>query len=115
MGENINDKITEILNSPDLMANIQNVLSGFTGNKEVPDVLPAKNDSLSNISEVVQVLSQNNILSGLSGFFKENQSERIALLSALKPFLSSEKQETLDLIIQLLKVAGVLFASKILS
>lgn len=115
MDENINEKIYSLLNSPDLMANIQNVLSGLSGEKSTGNSLQVNNESSLGITDVVQTLSSNNILSGLGNFLKENQSERIALLSALRPFLSSEKQETLDLIIQLLKVAGILFSANIMS
>ena len=115
MDENLNEKISALLSSPDLMANIQNVLSGLSGENSSSNSLTAKNESSPGITDVVQALSSNNILTGLGNFLKENQSERIALLSALRPFLSSEKQETLDLIIQLLKVAGILFATNIMS
>ena len=115
MEENINEKISALLSSPDLIANIQNVLSGLSSEKSTSNVLSVNSESSTSVTDVVQALSSNNILSGLGNFLRENQSERIALLSALRPFLSSEKQETLDLIIQLLRVAGVLFATNIVS
>lgn len=115
MDENINEKLSALLSSPDLMSNVQKVLSGFSGEKTISNSSVVKNEILPDVSDVIQVLSSNNIISGLGSFFRENQSERIALLSALRPFLSKEKQETLDFIVQLLKIAGILFATNVAS
>ena len=111
MDENTTNKISEILNSPDLIDNIQSVLSGLNLSNSSSEVLPAKAENEINVLNLFQNLSQSNILSTISKLLGENQSERIALLTALRPFLSSEKQETLDLVIQILKALNIFTAA----
>ena len=111
MDDNTNNKIAELLNSPDLLNNIQSVLSGLNLTTSGNEVLPAKSESDVNVLNLFQSLSQNNLLGSISKLLGDNQNERIALLTALRPFLSSDKQETLDLIIQILKAINVFLAA----
>ena len=108
MDENVNNKISEILSSPDLMSNIQNIISSIStkeGEKN-EDAHPNKNIN-NNITEIVEAVTQNGLLSSIGSFFTQNQNERIALLTALRPFLSEEKRETLDFIVQILKAINI--------
>lgn len=107
------DKISEILNSPDLMNNIQNILSGLNLNKTT-DIVNSK-DTKEDVIDVISNISENNLLSNIGNFLAQNKNERVALLSALRPFLSDEKQETLDLIIQILKAVNIFLAANILT
>lgn len=115
MEENVNNKLSEILNSPDLVNNIQSILSGLSiGGETSSAVVPAKSNDAIEALNIFQSLSQSNILGILRNILGENQNERIALLTALRPFLSSEKQETLDLIIQILKAVNIFLAANVL-
>ncbi len=115
MDENVMEKITELLNSPDLLKNVQSVLGQLGGQEAAkPDIIIDSKDNSTDISDAVQALSSSGLLSSLSSFLSQNRSERIALLSALRPFLSAEKQSLLDSILQLLKVANILLAANII-
>lgn len=108
MEDNINNKISEILSSPDLMNNIQSIISSLgSGEKENNIVADENNSSNNGISEIVQAVTQNGLLGSIGKFLTENQNERIALLTALRPFISAEKRDTLDFIIQILKAVNV--------
>ena len=112
MDENISNKISEIISSPDMMSNIMNVLSSINTNSTT-DVVPAKKDNEESTLNLFEALTQSNILNSIGKVLGNNQNERIALLTALRPFLSSEKQETLDLVIQILKALNIFLASNI--
>ncbi len=98
------DKINEILSSPDLLKNVQSVL-GQLSSRETNEILPvaASNESSNN-----NALEINGIVSSISNFLSENRTERIALLTALRPFLSDEKKNIIDGIVQILKASGLL-------
>ena len=115
MEENTNNKISELLSSPDLINNIQSILSGLNIGDTASTVLPAKGNSEIEALNIFQSLGQSNIINILKNILGENQNERIALLTALRPCLSSEKQETLDFIIQILKAANIFLAANVLS
>ena len=109
------EKISELLSSPDLMKNIQNALSGLNlgGTKAVSDTIVAE-DGQANVSQMIEALSNSNILSSVASFLSNNKAERIALLSALRPFLSEEKKVVLDSILQILKLANVFLATNLI-
>lgn len=113
MDENITSTLSDILNSPDLISNVQSILSGLKTNEATTDSLPIKPTNDINALNLFQSLSQSSIINSISKILGENQNERIALLTALRPFLSSEKQETLDLVIQILKALNIFLAANI--
>ena len=116
MEENSMDKISELLNSPDLLKNVQSILGKLgTNEQEKPDIVLDENSENFNITDIMKTLGGNNLLSSITSFLSENKTERIALLSALRPFLSAEKQATLDSILQIPKIANILLASNILT
>ena len=109
------EKISELLNSPDLMNNLQSILGQFTGGGEqkADIVVPDKSESsaLADLSGIADLLGGNNFISSISSFLSQNKTERIALLSALRPFLSEDKQVTLDSILKILKTANIFLAA----
>lgn len=116
MEENTMDKISELLNSPDLLKNVQSILGKLgTSEQEKPDIVLDENSENFNITDIMKNLGGNNLLSSITSFLSENKTERIALLSALRPFLSADKQATLDSILQILKIANILLASNMLT
>ena len=109
------DKISEILSSPDLMKNIQSALSQLNiGNKDAGSAIVPAEAPQNEIGQLVETLSKSGVLSSLSTFLSNNKAERIALLSALRPFLSNEKKAILDGILQILKVADIILAANML-
>lgn len=115
MEDNINSKLSDLLSSPDLISNLQSALSSLSSTTKISEVLPAKSKNEIEALNLFQNLGSSNILDVLKNILGENQNERIALLTALRPFLSSEKQETLDLIIQILKAVNIFLAANVLS
>ena len=115
MEDNINSKLSDLLSSPDLISNLQSALSSLSSTTKISEVLPAKSKNEIEALNLFQSLGSSNILDVLKNIHGENQNERIALLTALRPFLSSEKQETLDLIIQILKAVNIFLAANVLS
>ena len=115
--ENISmDKISELLNSPDLMKNIQSALSQLNvgGAKEEMSIVESVNSQQNDINQIMETLSSSGILSSVSSFLSSNKTERIALLTALRPFLNDEKKVILDSILQILKFANVVLATNLL-
>lgn len=115
MDEIINSKITELLNSPELMKNVKNILSGINNSTEKVMASHPETETSKDVKDIIQTISDNGTMNFISKFFSQNQNERIALLSALRPFLSTEKQETIDFIIQILKAINVFFTINSLS
>ncbi len=114
MEDNINSKISEILSSPDLMSNIQSIVSSL-GNGDKEDKTNEEKNSSEAITDIVQAVTQNGLMGSIGKFLTENQNERIAFLTALRPFLSEEKRETLDFIIQILKAVNVFLSVNMFS
>ena len=111
MDENALSKITELLNSPDIMNNVQSVISQLTqSNDDSKAIIPASTD----MASATSLLSNSSFISSIANMLSQNKSERIALLSALKPFLSSDKQSTVDTILQLLKTASLFLSMQTL-
>ena len=100
--------ITELLNSPDLMNGVKQLLGSVSdGSTQENDV---SNNSLPSLFSALTSSEENHLISTLKSILSENRNERIALLSALRPFLSKEKQEIVDLVVKLLKATS-LFAT----
>ncbi|MBE6700989.1 MAG: hypothetical protein E7582_03775 [Ruminococcaceae bacterium] len=112
MDDVINNKITEILNSPDLMDNVRNILGQLGEKEKAEDIIVEETPS---ISSILDTLGDSNLLSSLGSLLGQNKNERIALLTALLPFLSKEKQDSLSLIIKVLKAISIFNAANILS
>ena len=106
------DAITDILNSPDLMKNVQKILSGLSDNKsDETNLIPVSNSSEKSEPQLLEALEANGLLKSISSFLSQNKAERIALLTALRPFLSEEKRKILDSLLQILKVTNIFLAS----
>ena len=117
MDESTTNKITELLNSPDLMENVQSVLSQLTKNdSNTSSIVPSEGQDLTKMLEAFSgAFNGGGIMSSLGTILSQNKNERIALLLSLKPFLSSDKQATLDMILQLLKAANLFLAAQSLT
>lgn len=105
------DKLSELLNSPDLLKNVQSVIEqigGFSSPK--PDIIVDEAKSAPELNS----LDTSSIINSISSLLSNNKAERIALLLALKPFLSAEKQAMLDSVLYILKAANLFLGANIL-
>ena len=109
------EKISDVLNSPDLMQNIQSVLSQLANSSETKsDIEVVSENKAPELSNIMEAFNNSGLLSSVTSFLSQNKAERIALLSALRPFLSDEKKAILDSVLQLLKLANILLATNII-
>lgn len=107
--DNITDKLSELLNDPEGIKNLQNMAQSILGGDVGGDaVLPQnlyekdeEDDLLSNI-DVGKMLTVINRV-------KQNRTDnRTGLLKALKPHLSKNRQERVDKVVKILKIIDIL-------
>ncbi|HCC35199.1 MAG TPA: hypothetical protein DEQ02_06010 [Ruminococcaceae bacterium] len=113
--DDLASKLSEILESPEGMENLRSLAGSLLGNMgggESPDSGGGENEqadggfSMPSVSpgDMQMMMTLGKALSGMS-----NQSDdRTRLLLALRPHLSSERQERVDTAVKLLKLAGLL-------
>ena len=111
--EDIGEKISNLLNSPDGMDRLKSLAEGlFSGNSSdasesqkqepqsheisLPDNLLQNFDNIGGIMRLAKILG------------KKQQDSRIDLLCALKPHLSKERAKRVDKAISILKIAAIL-------
>jgi hypothetical protein len=105
MEKGLEDKISDILSSPDDLKKIMNIVGSLGLGKsdgietEVTEKSSESVDDISDTSTVTRLLSQ-------------GKNERMSLLSALKPFLKDDKKEKVDTLIRLLNAAEILLTTK---
>lgn len=112
--EDISEKLSQLLNSPDGMEKIKAAANQILGNsvsyenekksKESPSFTDINSElkNTNNISETEKIIKIINLIK--SG----RNDSRINLLSALKPHLSTERSSRVDKAISMLKIASVL-------
>ena len=105
--EDIGEKISNLLNSPDGLDKLKSLAEGLLSNntekeaEQTPGVsLP--NNLLQNMDNIGGIMRLANILG------KEQKDSRIDLLRALKPHLSNERGKRVDKAISILKIASLL-------
>lgn len=94
--DDLNEKLSELLNDPDGMEKIRKMAQTLLGESEKPpedsgNTLP--NIDMASVAKVMSLLKSN-----------RQDDKRIKLLYALKPNLSPEKQEKVDSAIKILKL-----------
>lgn len=125
MSDISSDRIKSLLSDPKNIELIASIAQGFgigntsksedvtenTIKKEQtrPIEADATENTLESESEKMPALAEN-FLSGSSGFGmpNTNKDKRIALLNAIKPYISSSKQEKVDGLVKAISVAGIL-------
>ncbi len=110
--EDIGEKISDLLNSPDGLERLKTLAEGLFSstpsgdNKSLPSEetngLTLPNNLLQNVENIGGIMRIINILG------KEQKDSRIDLLNALKPHLSSERAKRVDKAISILKIATLL-------
>lgn len=92
MDENINKKITELLNNPQAMQELSNIIGKFNSNQAVSE------STTPNTEEIAQKAGQ------LINSLNSGNDRRINLLVALKPYLRQSRASNIDKAIQMLKI-----------
>ena len=112
--EDISEKISALLESPDAMDRLKSVAEGLLSNNSTRTEQPQKEDKekeqgfslpdnlLQNIGNMQGIMRLANFLG------KEQKDSRIDLLRALKPHLSEERAKRVDKAISILKIATIL-------
>jgi hypothetical protein len=116
MMEDIGEKISNLLNSPDGMERIKALAEGLLSNNPTPNEaekpeqksqgLSIPDNILQNMDNIGGIMRIVNLLS------KEQKDSRIELLRALKPHLSAERAGRVNKAISILKIATILPALK---
>ena len=98
--DDLSQKLTEILNDEESMNKVRSLAENILSNNET------QSNSNDNFGLSANELS---MIMGIIGRLKNGKDDkRTALLSALKPNLSAEKQEKVDVAIKLLKLIEIL-------
>lgn len=109
--EDIGQKISDLLNSPDGLDKIKTLAEGLLSNNsennsknesEQSGGLSLPNNLLQNMDNIGGIMRLVNVLG------KERRDSRIELLRALKPHLSDERAKRVDKAISILKIAAIL-------
>jgi hypothetical protein len=103
-----NDKISELLNNPEIVGMIASLASGFSkdapGNKSEISELPEDfSENSQKAFEDVQPEIPSDILPP-----RNYSDKRIALLQAIKPYISDTKKGKVDSLVKAIGVAGIL-------
>ena len=98
--DDLSQKLTEILNDEESMNKVRSLAENILSNNET------QSNSDDNFGLSANELSM--IMGIISRLKNGKDDKRTALLSALKPNLSAEKQEKVDVAIKLLKLIEIL-------
>ena len=109
MMEDISQKISDLLNSPDGMEKIKNAAQTLLGNQTNSDENSAAQDGFSLPQDLLQNAGNIQGIMRIVNLFKNKKDDsRIDLLLALKPHLSNERAARVDKAVSLLKIAAFL-------
>ncbi|MBQ5765680.1 MAG: hypothetical protein IIW03_06015 [Clostridia bacterium] len=111
--EDLSQKISQLLNSPDGMDKIRQAAASILGNEPKCEEKDQKSSDQSGGFSLPDGLLQNaqnmqGIMRIINLFQNRKDDNRIGLLLALKPHLSSERAARVDKAVSLLKVASLL-------
>ncbi len=94
--EDIAQKLSAILNDPEGMERIKSMAENILGNSEEKEEHQSLNDLGIDIAALTKMM---NMLKN-----KREDNDRIKLLLALRPHLSEEKQQKVDMAVKILKL-----------
>ena len=97
MDGNISDMLKDVMADPETMSKLMSVAEGLMKTEKPPEVEPLSAPEKS----IPMILTKGN-------------EERIALISAIRPYLSAERQKSADSMIKMLKVMKLTDLSKLL-
>ena len=105
--DDISAKIASVLNDPQSMAAIKEMAAGFIGDNE-PETQKQSGFDVSNLMGDLSPEQLNGIMRIMSALNNNKSDDRTALLMALRPHLSSKRQQKLDSAVKLLKFTKIM-------
>lgn len=109
--EDISQKISDLLGSPDGLDRLKTVAEGLLGEDLFKNEQPVKKESggFSLPENLLESMGNMQGIMKIAGLLsKEQKDSRIELLRALKPHLSEERARRVDKAISILKIAAIL-------
>ena len=110
--EDIGEKISALLNSPDGMERLKTLAEGLLSNSSTTEYEEKSTQQSNSISLPDNILQNMENIGGIMRIVnvlsKEQKDSRIELLLALKPHLSNERADRIDKAVSILKVARIL-------
>lgn len=104
--DDITEKISEILNSPEKMAQLSSIMEQFTkGAEDSKPTPPSFDDDQASLLDGIDMNSMMKILSALK---QNNNTKETHLLHALRPLLSEPRRYKVDEAIKIMKLVGLL-------
>lgn len=105
MDGNFSEMVQSVMSDPDAMSKLMEVAKGLMPDSSTP-ITPA----------VVQPehIPDSKSAEGIISKIKSGNDERIALISALRPFLSAERRKSADNLIKMLKMMKLADLNKLL-
>lgn len=113
--EDLSAKLTQLLNDPDGMKQLQSMAQGLLGEGglDISALMPQEEtkSAMPDLSGMMGGISPDQInmmMKLMSAFNRTKDDDRTRLLMALRPHLSDKRKERVDQAVKLLKLASVL-------
>jgi len=103
--DDLNEKLTSLLSSPEGMAKIQSVMAALGGEMPAAEQPPTPTPAPA-IEGIPDLSALTKLLPLLSGMGQDNEDTR--LLLALRPYLHGEREKRLDEAVRLMKMLRLL-------
>ena len=110
MDGNLSEMLKGVLSDPDAMEKIKNAADMFMGGNTPKDTRSDNGNDDTRSKEA----TGSDQTSHTTKFDQRSNDQRIALISALRPYLSPERRQTADTLIKMLKVIKLTDISKLL-
>jgi hypothetical protein len=101
MDANISDMLKDVMSDPETMSKLMSVAEGLMKSEKPTEAEPASEAVNTHPESKPSILTQGN-------------EERIALISAIRPYLSPERRRSADSMIKMLKMMKLTDLSKML-
>ena len=101
MDANISDMLKDVMADPETMSKLMSVAEGLMKNEKPQETAES--------AEAVNVMPENK-----PSILTKGNEERIALISAIRPYLSPERRKSADSMIKMLKMMKLTDLSKML-
>ena len=113
--EDLSTKLTQLLNDPEGMKQLQSMAQGLMGEGglDLSALMPQEQEkpAMPNISGLMGGISPDQMgmmMKLMSAFNSTKEDDRTRLLMALRPHLTDKRQQRVDQAVKLLKLASVL-------
>jgi hypothetical protein len=106
MDGNFSEMVQSVMSDPDAMSKLMEVAKGL---------IPEAQESTKADRHQDEAQTVNGEATGLISKIKSGNDERIALISALRPFLSDERRKSADNLIKMMKMMKLADVNKLLN